>query len=104
MMGLGFSRKGELPMSQLLETTDVARLLGVSAERVRQLANVDRLRVSIVTQRGTRLFTLDEVRRFQRERIDRLEDRATRRSARRAPTASIDIQDAGDTRAVRTGT
>lgn len=60
-------------MTELLETADVARLLGVSSERVRQLANTERLPVTTVTPRGTRLFKRDDVERFQRARAQRRE-------------------------------
>ena len=55
-------------IARLLETVDVARLLGVSSERVRQLANSRRLQVSAVTVRGGRLFSENKVRRFARRR------------------------------------
>ncbi len=53
---------------ELLETRDVARALDLSSERVRQLANARRLRVIAVTPRGRRLFRLEDVEDFRRQR------------------------------------
>jgi hypothetical protein len=53
---------------RLLEPTDAGRVLGVSASRVRALADEGRLKVAAKTERGLRLFTPDDVERLKAER------------------------------------
>ena len=48
----------------LLEPSDVARLLGLSTTRVRQLALEGQLPVAVRTRRGLRLFRLLDVKRY----------------------------------------
>ena len=48
----------------LLEPSDVARLLGLSTTRVRQLALEGHLPVAVRTRRGLRLFRLLDVERY----------------------------------------
>jgi len=57
----------------LLESGAVGRVLGVSAERVRQLADSGLLPVSMRTRRGVRLFRRADVERVRRQRASRRE-------------------------------
>ncbi len=52
----------------LLEPGDAAELLGVSTQRVRQLADEGRLPPVAVTRRGSRLFRREDVDRLVAER------------------------------------
>jgi len=61
-------------LTELLETADVARALGLSSERIRQLANAHRLPVIAVTPRGRRLFRIEDVEAFRRRREERVEE------------------------------
>jgi len=45
----------------------VGERLRVGADRIRQLARAGRLRPSVVTASGVRLFTLEEIERYERE-------------------------------------
>ena len=63
----------------LLETGRAARLLGVSAFRVRQLANAGTLPVALRTAGGERLFDPAAVEQLRRER-----ERARRGRAQKA--------------------
>ncbi len=58
-------------MKVFLESIDVARKLGVSTDRVRQLADAGELQPVARTARGVRLFDADEVERLLRERVVR---------------------------------
>jgi DNA-binding transcriptional MerR regulator len=49
-------------------SASVARRLGVVPDRVRQLARSGKLQAAIVTSRGDRLFTEEEVARYERLR------------------------------------
>ena len=51
-----------------LEAADASRVLGVTPQRIRQLAREGRLRPAARTVRGGFLFAEDEVRRLERER------------------------------------
>jgi DNA-binding transcriptional MerR regulator len=55
-------------MSRLLLKADVARLLDISPASVREAAISGKLPVAATTERGVRLFSLDDVERFRRER------------------------------------
>lgn len=57
--------ESEQKMSEFLMTSDVARLLNKSEQSVRAYAREQRLVASIVTARGTRLFTREDVLRFK---------------------------------------
>jgi DNA-binding transcriptional MerR regulator len=57
--------------SELLESADAGRILGLTPAAIRRLARVGALPVSIVTSRGTRLFRRGDVERFQRGRSER---------------------------------
>lgn len=57
-----------LKPSLLLEPGDVAELLGVSAQRVRQLADEGKLPPAAVTPRGLRLFDRAAVERLAADR------------------------------------
>lgn len=59
--------------SELLESADAGRVLGLTPAMVRQLARRGSLPVAGVTPRGTRLFRRDDVERFQRTRAQRRE-------------------------------
>jgi DNA-binding transcriptional MerR regulator len=50
---------------QLLTTSDIARRLNLSPERIRQLARAGALVPASVTTFGQRLFTLAEVERYE---------------------------------------
>jgi DNA-binding transcriptional MerR regulator len=63
------------PNDKPLLTGDVARLLGVSAERVRELGNAGVLRYSTTASRRIRLYDGNEVRKIARERAERAERR-----------------------------
>lgn len=54
--------------SDFLTKADVARILGVTPDRVRQLANTGRLKVAQRTPGGVRLFRAADVERFRAER------------------------------------
>ena len=56
-----------------LTTSGVAHQLNRSTERVRQLARSGELVPAIITSNGARLFTPDEVRRYQQRRSDKTE-------------------------------
>jgi hypothetical protein len=71
----------------LLETSDVARALGVTPEAVRSGARSGRLRPSVTTSRGGRLFTSREVERLRRCR----EALVAKRSPASLATARTDI-------------
>jgi DNA-binding transcriptional MerR regulator len=58
-------------MKVFLESIDVARRLGVSTDRVRQLADTGELQPVARTARGVRLFETDDVVRLLRERVVR---------------------------------
>jgi predicted site-specific integrase-resolvase len=61
----------------LLETSDVARVLGVTPEAVRSWARSGRLRPWVTTSRGGRLFTPREVERLRRCREALVAKRST---------------------------
>ena len=52
----------------LLESTDAARLLKLSANQVRMLARFGKLTPRFTTPRGSRLFEVEEVLRLVAER------------------------------------
>lgn len=54
----------------LLTTLEVAQRLGLSEDRVRQLADRGRLRAVRVGKTGIRLFSPDDVDRVARERAE----------------------------------
>jgi len=58
-------------MKVFFESIDVARRLGVSTDRVRQLADAGELPPAARTARGVRLFDADDVARLLRERVVR---------------------------------
>jgi hypothetical protein len=66
------------PQQQFLKSIDVARRLGVGADRVRQLARSGQLESAVVLSDGQRLFTTGAVEEFleRRERLAR--DRGVR--------------------------
>jgi DNA-binding transcriptional MerR regulator len=55
---------------KLMQTGAVARLLGISGERVRQLEDSGRLS-SIRTDTGLRLYLVEDVERLYKERTKR---------------------------------
>lgn len=55
-------------MSRLLLKADVARLLDISPASVRKAAISGKLTIAATTERGVRLFSLEDVERFRRER------------------------------------
>jgi DNA-binding transcriptional MerR regulator len=56
----------------MMSGSEVARALGLSAERVRQLADAGVIPVAmIVTERGMRLYRRGDVERIAAERADR---------------------------------
>ena len=52
-------------MERLLAPAEVARLLGVSSQTVRVLADRGALRIAAKTSRGIRLFKSDDVERLR---------------------------------------
>ncbi len=55
-------------VQHLLETADVGRVLGLTPAGVRALVRAGRLRPSVVTPRGARLFTREIIDRLYAER------------------------------------
>lgn len=58
----------EMSETIFLEAADASRVLGVTPQRIRQLAREGRLHPAARTVRGGFLFAEDEVRRLERER------------------------------------
>lgn len=59
---------GGMQQAPLVTTGWVARRLGVSEQRVRQLAAAERIRVALVTAAGIRLYDPRDVEQFAQER------------------------------------
>lgn len=74
-------------MEKLMLSSDAARLVGVTPASIREAAISGRLPVAAVTQGGVRLFTLEDVQRFLRERKKRAAVPAPPRSAEQAGSA-----------------
>ena len=58
-------------MTELLQSSDVAKLLGLTPEGVRAAARQGRIRPVARTAGGVRLFSLESVNDFKRERSAR---------------------------------
>jgi len=58
-------------MLQLLESADVARLIERTPGTVRHLVKSGRIRPVAITPRGLRLFRLEDVENFRRQRAVR---------------------------------
>lgn len=68
-------------MKRLLTSSDAARILGVAAATVRQMAKRGTLRVAAITDSGNRLFASEDVEAL----LARRRDAARRASARPRP-------------------
>ena len=64
--------------TMLLEIGDVAKALGVTPARVRDLANEGRLPIAALTPRGTRLFEPAAIEIVRRQRETRARERRAR--------------------------
>jgi DNA-binding transcriptional MerR regulator len=63
---------------ELLMVGDAAMICGVSNDTIRQAVEDGRLQIAATTPSGMRLFTVDAVQRFRRDRELAREERARR--------------------------
>jgi DNA-binding transcriptional MerR regulator len=60
-----------LKLTDLIETADAARILGLTPNSVRMYAKAGQLRPAVVTPRGARLFLRADVEALRRTRVAR---------------------------------